>query len=318
MDEELTRLIALKYNRFRDSYTQEIDDKEDQLAAEWAGRLISGGFYWSIIELHVNKIKTLYQKRIEIEKDLILKKYGCLDVASMEQLKRTVRGIIAQGFMRLAKNGRLAFAQKNYSKLISEEESKLALQAGKDIEIEIGLEKVRLDEERRKRYPPEHVNPLMEVFTLRDKVNLLFRDRFGFELLELEHEGVLPEIAAKCENENDFVRKILVLGNLIDWMDVKTLKSKLSGDLKEAKSIRVLEEFLNQNCGKFSPMIIENLRDLSTLRNRKFPIHKEGEEVIKIFNRLGAKYPPDDWDFVWKKVVTLYIDSIKGLIDLLS
>ena len=45
-------------------------------------------------------------------------------------------------------------------------------------------------------------------------------------------------------------------------------------------------------------------------------LHKEGEEVIDIFKDLGEKYPPKDWGVVWKKVLDLYVDSLKTLIKL--
>ena len=129
---------------------------------------------------------------------------------------------------------------------------------------------------------------------------------------------MLPEIATACENGNDFLRKILVLYNLIDWMDIQTMRSTLTAEFQDKRSVVVLEEYLNQKFGTFNPIIIRNLRDIIKLRDNMFPVHKEGEEVIKIFNKLGSKYPPDDWDFVWEKVVALYIDSIKGLINLLN
>ena len=321
MDDDLTRLVDLEYNRFRNSYIQQINDREDQLAANLTkGGVITGHLYWSIVELHVEKIKTLYQQRIRIEKDLMLKKYGSLDVMRMEELKKMVRGIIAQEFRELARNQRLKGVppQLNYPKLIRDQEISVAFEADTDIEIEMGHEKIRLEEEKRKLYSQEHGDSLMEIFKLRHKVNLLFREKFGFEIFKLEQEGVIPEIATPCKSEDDFVRKILVLGNLIDWMDVQKLKSNLKSDFKEAKSIELLERFLTQHFVTFDPIIIRNLRDVNKLRNKKFPIHKEGEEVIEIFNKLGAKYPPDDWEFIWKRVVRLYIDSIKGLMNLLS
>jgi hypothetical protein len=62
--------------------------------------------------------------------------------------------------------------------------------------------------------------------------------------------------------------------------------------------------------------VIKNLRIIHELRDKKFPIHIEGEEVIDIFRDLGEKYPPENWDVVWKKVLNLYIDSLKNLIQM--
>lgn len=320
MDDELTRLVDLEYSRFRDSYIQEIDNREDQLAANLAARggIVTNG--WSIIKLHVKKIKTLYKKRIQIEKDLMLKKYGYLDVTRMEELKKTVRGIIAQEFRKLADNQRFQFMPTpvNYSKWIQEQETLLANEAHRDIEIEMGREKIRFEEEKRKLYSPEHVNSLMDIFKLRDQLNLLFKEKFGFEVLKLKQERVFIEIATPCKNEEGFDRKILVLGDLIDWMDVDNLKLRLKVELKGARSIKLLEEFLKENVGSFDPSIIQNFKDITELRNKKYPVHTEGEEIIRIMNRLGIKYPPKNWDLVWESVIKLYKESIEGLIKLMS
>jgi hypothetical protein len=56
----------------------------------------------------------------------------------------------------------------------------------------------------------------MTIFGLRDKVNLLFKDKFGFRIFKLEHEEVFPEIVEACKSKTDFATKIAVLGNLLD------------------------------------------------------------------------------------------------------
>ncbi len=323
MDDDLNKLADLEYNRFRDSYVQEINEREDGLAADCAsGGMIGSGFYWSIIKLHVEEAKTLYQERIRIEKDLMLKKYGSLDAERIEELKSTVKEIIAKVFVELYNNQRLQYLPAQLklenSKLIHDQEISLMAEGDRDIEIEKGREKVRIEGERRIRYSMEYVTSLIEIFKLRDNLNLIFKKKFGFEIFKLHQEGVLAEIVTPCRDETDFVSKMLVLGNLIDWMDVSSLRSALNANFKGAQSITLLEELLKLNFGDFDSAIIKNLRLIMKLRNTKFPIHKEGEEIIGIFKKLGSDYPPKDWDFVWKGVMKLYEDSITGLIRLLS
>jgi len=322
MDDDLLKLADLKYQKFRDHIDRKVQSKETEFAEVLGGKglLRSSDAIKILLDLYFEKAKILYQKRIEIEKEQMFAKYGYLPHSGLEQLKRTARGIIAREMRILSEHPRLKWrgVPSHALEQIQEKEISLGLELDRDIEIEEGEDKLRLEKAKRERFAPELVNSLMEIFDLRDKVNLLFKNRFGFELLKLEHEGVLPEIATPCKNENDFVRKVLVLGDLIDWMDVRAIKSRLSEGLEGAKSIGVLDQLLSQEFGTFDSMIIQNLRDINTLRNNKFPVHKEGEEVIKLFDRLGVRYPPDNWGSVWEKVVTLYMDSIKGLINLLK
>lgn len=79
-----------------------------------------------------------------------------------------------------------------------------------------------------------------------------------------------------------------------------------------------MEAFLKENFGSFDPIIIQNFRDITELRNKKFPIHKEGEEIIQIWSKLGVKYPPSNWDLGWGSVLRLYKDSIQRLIKLMT
>ncbi len=88
--------------------------------------------------------------------------------------------------------------------MLRELEMSLDLESHRDIDIERLQDKFRREEAAREQYRPEYVNSLMEIFVLRDKVNLLFRRKFGFELFKLEHERVLPEIVTACETESDF------------------------------------------------------------------------------------------------------------------
>jgi hypothetical protein len=99
-------------------------------------------------------------------------------------------------------------------------------------------------------------------------------------------------------------------------MDVDGLKSNIKTVAKGDKSITLLEKLLKQDFPAHAEIVIKNLGIIHELRDKKFPIHREGQEVIDIFRDLGEKYPPENWDVVWKKVLNLYIDSLKNLIQM--
>ena len=240
MDDELLRLADLKCHKFQGIIDEEIRTKESNLMSAWAAKRISGGpAIKAILDLNFEKAKTLYRKRIEIEKELMLDQYGYLPNPQVEQLKKTARGIIAREMRmlsgRIMKFGGFGPALSFALEKIREKEISLGIELDRDIEIEKGEDKLRLKKEKRKslegkkkeRLSKEHENSLMQIFKLRDQVNLIFKQKFGFAIFKLRQEGVFPEIATPCKNEEDFVRKILVLGNLVDWMDVDNLKSNL-------------------------------------------------------------------------------------------
>jgi len=320
MDEELEKLIDLTYARFRDELEKQIKKGEESKVANFAARGIHGGlFYSSIIDLHLDKIRKLYEKRLEIEKELMLEKYDCIPDSEIEGLKKRLNKIIQAGIENL--KNRTYPGGKTEQWMISRIHEKglsLLLESGRDVDIEVGHDKLKLEKEKRERFSIEYVDSLMTIFKLRDKVNLLFKGTYGFKIFKLEHEEVFPQIVEPCKSETDFTAKVAVLGNLLDWMDVDCLKVNIKTETKGDKSITLLEKLLNQDFPAYTGIVIRNLRIIHELRDKKFPIHKEGEEVIDIFRDLGEKYPPENWDVVWKKVLNLYIDSLKNLIEMLQ
>jgi hypothetical protein len=87
MDEELTKLIDLIYSRFRDEFEKQIMQDEAEMIERFSarGRLRSGSCYSSIIDLHLDKIRKLYKRRLEIEKQLMLEKLLKQDFPPMQR-----------------------------------------------------------------------------------------------------------------------------------------------------------------------------------------------------------------------------------------
>jgi hypothetical protein len=320
MDDEIQRLADLKFYKFLENMDKEIGQKERKLMA--GGRFQSGATIEAFLNLNFEKVETLCLKRIEIEKELMLDKYGYLPDSRMEQLRKTARGIIAREMRILSEQRIMEFQGFGGAVLrlalenIREKEIVLGFKLDRDIEIEKGEDKLRLEKEKRERYSIDNVDSLMKIFGLRDKVNLLFEGKYGFRILKLEHEEVFPKIVEPCKSDTDFATKIAVLGNLLDWMDVNGMKTIIKTVDEGDKSITLLEKLLNQDFPAYAGVVVKNLRVINKLRNKTFPIHKEGAEVIDIFRHLGENYPPKDWDVTWKKVLNLYMDSLKNLIQM--
>jgi hypothetical protein len=294
MDDDIQRLTDLKFYKFREDIDKEIGQKERTLVF---GGVRGGAVIDKILSLNFEKAEILYRKRIEIEKELMLAKYGYLPDSNMEQLRTTARGVIARE-MRILSEHRIMRSMASGPAIssalerIRDKEISLGLKLNRDIDIEKGEDKLRLEKERRERFPIDYVDSLMTIFELRDRVNLLFKDKYGFKLFKLEHEEVFPKIIEPCKSDTDFSTKIAVLGNLLDWMNVDGIKSIIRKVAEGDKSITLLEKLLKQDFPAYPEIVIKNLRIIHELRDKKFPIHKEGKKVIGIFKDLGKNIPP--------------------------
>lgn len=316
MSRDIIKLADLIYIKFKEDLEKEMGIEEGKRTHEAAGlgAALSSKFLNWIIDFNIDKVRKLYEKRLEIEKELMLEKYSFMPNDGIEALKERLEVIINREIDNLKTRKYVGEYEPWMDQRIEEMRNSLLNRAINDVKIERGLDNLRLNKEKREHFSPEHVESLMKIFSLRDKVNLHFKNKFGFELLKMEQEGVIPEIVRPCEIETHFAMKIALLGNLIDWMNVEDLKSNIEGEIKGAKSITLLEQFLKYKSIPYEDKSIRNLRTINDLRNKKFPIHKEGEEVIDIFREIEEKYPPDNWDIVWKKILGLYLESLEDLV----
>lgn len=183
MDDELLRLADLKYHKLQEIIDREIRSKESNLISAWAAKGISGGpGIKAILDLNFEKAKTLYRKRIEIEKELFQNKYGYLPDPMMEQLKKTARGIIAREMRILSDHGfwkSHRFGLSIVLEKIREKKISLRLELDRDIEIEKGEDKLRLEKEKRKsleekkreQFLNENGNSLIETFKAIDDID---------------------------------------------------------------------------------------------------------------------------------------------------
>lgn len=141
----------------------------------------------------------------------------------------------------------------------------------------------------------------------RREINLLFNNKFGIKLFK-ENEMAILDIRKPCSNEEDFNNRIQSLTALIDEIETKELKRYV----KANGSINILESFLDAKMPYFDRSIIKNLRNIVTLRSKKFPIHRDDPKFIDALSYFGSKYPPD-WEDLWEDVLKKYLDSLEKL-----
>lgn len=151
-----------------------------------------------------------------------------------------------------------------------------------------------------------------KIADTRRSINLIFHHKFGEKLLE-EDENAILDIRKVCKNEEDFNNRIQSLAILIDKINVIKLKNILNID-KEG-SINILEIFLNQKFPNYNKRIIINLRNIFTLRSKKYPIHPDSPELIDALKYFGFQEFPPIWGELWEEVLKKYLESLELLKD---
>jgi hypothetical protein len=109
----------------------------------------------------------------------------------------------------------------------------------------------------------------------------------------------------------------MALALLIDQIEVDELKKRVKGTY-EAGSINLLEAFLKENFPKYNERIIQNLRQITTLRSKKYPIHSDDKKFIEAMNYFGIATFPPDWEELWERALRGYLESLQMLLEIIE
>jgi hypothetical protein len=169
----------------------------------------------------------------------------------------------------------------------------------------------------------EHVlslvmGPLQLFVEYRKYVDLNFENRFGtrfFRSLPDDCTAVVESIKP-CQSANDFAVKIQALAGIFDRINESEIKSLMKDKEKQQLrgSINILEQILKENFPNYPKHFISNLRNLMSLRSKLYPTHATSAEIIVILRNFGIdRYPLDDWEKGWRKILTLIANSLGDL-----
>jgi hypothetical protein len=147
------------------------------------------------------------------------------------------------------------------------------------------------------------------IVKIREELNNLWDRTFGFKLL-LQSEKAVFQIMNPCRTESEFANNISALALLIDLFNIKEMNKTI---IKGEGSINVLDNFLTDKIKDFPPEIISNLRDIVTLRSKKFPTHVTDPKFVEVVLKITKKFPPN-WSDLYLKALDLYIDSLNKLL----
>lgn len=146
-----------------------------------------------------------------------------------------------------------------------------------------------------------------KIVQKRREINLIFNAKFGSKLFQENEMGIL-DIRRLCANEEEFNNRIQSLTTLIDEIEIEGLNKYMDNAL--VGSINILEVFLKKRALDYDEDIIKNLRNIITLRSKKYPIHRDDPRFIEALEYFSFQNFPPDWGELWEVVLNKYLDSL--------
>ncbi len=143
----------------------------------------------------------------------------------------------------------------------------------------------------------------------RREINLIFSDKFKTKLFK-DNEMAILGIRKLCSNEEEFNNRILSLTTLIDVINTEELKKSVNKTTDG--SINILKAFLEDRLPNYDKSIIANLRNIKTLRSKKFPIHSDDPKFIEALRYFDFNFPPD-WGDLWEVVLKKYLECLEKI-----
>ncbi|VUT27908.1 MAG: hypothetical protein SYNGOMJ08_00463 [Candidatus Syntrophoarchaeum sp. GoM_oil] len=122
-----------------------------------------------------------------------------------------------------------------------------------------------------------------EIIQSRRNINFIFSNKFKTKLFK-DNEMAILNIRKLCSNEEDFNNRIQSLTTLIDEINTKELKKMVNKTTDG--SINILDAFLEDRLPNYDKSIIVNLRNIVTLRSKKFPIHSDDPKFPSGLGRI--------------------------------
>lgn len=156
-----------------------------------------------------------------------------------------------------------------------------------------------------------------KIIEVRRSMKNLFKAK-GIDNVYESNESIIYLIKP-CSKEDDFNNLILVMCGIINE-DLEGFKRIVTMPSGQTGSIVAFNEYLKAEYGEgsYNVSIIQNLRDIFTLRSKKFPTHVDTTDWINKVNSLGFSYPISDWEDLGFKCLELYFESLSNTLTKLS
>lgn len=183
----------------------------------------------------------------------------------------------------------------------------------------------RIQEEMKEMFGQEHIltfvmGPLECFVKYRNYLDITFKDRFKVRLFKPMPEDCMAIVQSikPCKTSEDFALKIQAFAGIIDRMNTAELQKIVKDEeiAKKQGSILLLEQILKENYPSYPKSAVFNLRNLMSLRSSMYPAHVNASRILMLLRNLGIdKYPMDDWEKGWRKILTLCSNSLVQLVE---
>jgi len=186
----------------------------------------------------------------------------------------------------------------------------------------------RIEKEMREIFGEDHIlsvvmGSLQFFVENRSYLDVNFKDRFGTRLFKSVPDDpvAIVNLIKPCQNAGDFTTKIQALAGMIDRIHESEIRNLIKDKEKQQLkgSINMLEQILKENFPNYPRYVISNLRNLMSLRSKMYPTHATSSKILVVLRNLGIdKYPSDDWERDWRKILSLCSNSLAGLVKTLQ
>ena len=155
------------------------------------------------------------------------------------------------------------------------------------------------------------------ILSNRDFINALIKERHKEKLFLLAEERDFIQLFRNANSIEEFVFRITAFQLLITNLNEPLLrKLTLITDTK-IKSISLLENYL-KTYNKYDKEVIKVFRNINRLR-QLYPIHGDNVDgVLEAHRTLGINYPINNYSEAWKKILMIYDDSLKRILEIIK
>lgn len=160
----------------------------------------------------------------------------------------------------------------------------------------------------------DKVGSLLEkIVEARRAINTSYKDNGVREVFESNEKIIY--LLKPCNTESDFNSFILTISGIID-ADLQKFTSYVIVPPSLRGSINIYELYLNtiHGSGTYNPVIIQNLKDISVLRSKKFPTHFDTPVWKQKVEALGFQFPVNDWQGLSCKCLEIYFESLINIL----
>lgn len=152
-----------------------------------------------------------------------------------------------------------------------------------------------------------------EIVKLLVDTNIVFLAKKNAKFLREDHPNAVSQLHTPCCDYNDFIVKIASLATLFE-VDLRPLRRLVASPGRKG-SIKLIEDFLNQQQITYDSDMIQTWKNIKTLRNMP-PLHagrrnsREARRYLRALRFFRTTFPID-YSKLWDHILDRFLDSLR-------